>query len=304
MLAQIVKWTAIYNPSLLKKQLLKYNLMLWAYSINVIFVETIFVNITIHAKDLVKSYKGRTVVNHVSVSVNQGEIVGLLGPNGAGKTTSFYMVVGLIKPDQGSVFLNDQDITKLPMYKRAQMGIGYLPQEASVFRKLSVEDNILAVLEMTKLTKAERQNKLESLLDEFNLHHVRGNNGDSLSGGERRRTEIARALAVDPKFILLDEPFAGVDPIAVEDIQTVVARLKYKNIGILITDHNVNETLSICDRAYLLIEGKIFKHGTAEELAEDDQVRRLYLGTNFELKRKDWIIDMARDNPSTSMEAY
>jgi lipopolysaccharide export system ATP-binding protein len=278
--------------------------MLWAYSINVIFVETIFVNITIHAKDLVKSYKGRTVVNHVSVSVNQGEIVGLLGPNGAGKTTSFYMVVGLIKPDQGSVFLNDQDITKLPMYKRAQMGIGYLPQEASVFRKLSVEDNILAVLEMTKLTKAERQNKLESLLDEFNLHHVRGNNGDSLSGGERRRTEIARALAVDPKFILLDEPFAGVDPIAVEDIQTVVARLKYKNIGILITDHNVNETLSICDRAYLLIEGKIFKHGTAEELAEDDQVRRLYLGTNFELKRKDWIIDMARDNPSTSMEAY
>jgi lipopolysaccharide export system ATP-binding protein len=278
--------------------------MLWAYSINVIFVESILVNITIQAKDLVKSYKGRTVVNHVSVSVKQGEIVGLLGPNGAGKTTSFYMVVGLIKPDQGSVFLNDEDITKLPMYKRAQMGIGYLPQEASVFRKLTVEDNILAVLEMTKLTKAERHNKLESLLDEFNLHHVRGNNGDSLSGGERRRTEIARALAVDPKFILLDEPFAGVDPIAVEDIQTVVARLKYKNIGILITDHNVNETLSICDRAYLLIEGKIFKHGTAEELAEDDQVRRLYLGTNFELKRKDWIIDMARDNPSSSMEAY
>lgn len=278
--------------------------MLWAYSINVIFVESYLVNITIQAKDLVKSYKGRTVVNHVSVSVKQGEIVGLLGPNGAGKTTSFYMVVGLIKPDQGSVFLNDEDITKLPMYKRAQMGIGYLPQEASVFRKLTVEDNILAVLEMTKLTKAERHNKLESLLDEFNLHHVRSNNGDSLSGGERRRTEIARALAVDPKFILLDEPFAGVDPIAVEDIQTVVARLKYKNIGILITDHNVNETLSICDRAYLLIEGKIFKHGTAEELAEDDQVRRLYLGTNFELKRKDWIIDMARDNPSSSMEAY
>ena len=278
--------------------------MLWAYSINVIFVESNLVNITIHAKDLVKSYKGRTVVNHVSVSVKQGEIVGLLGPNGAGKTTSFYMVVGLIKPDEGSVFLNDQDITKLPMYKRAQMGIGYLPQEASVFRKLTVEDNIMAVLEMTKLTKGERQTKLESLLDEFNLHHVRGNNGDSLSGGERRRTEIARALAVDPKFILLDEPFAGVDPIAVEDIQTVVARLKYKNIGILITDHNVNETLSICDRAYLLIEGKIFKHGTAEELAEDDQVRRLYLGTNFELKRKDWIIDMARDNPSSSMEAY
>jgi lipopolysaccharide export system ATP-binding protein len=304
MLAQIVKWTAIYNASLLKKHLLKYNLMLWAYSINVIFVESNLVNITIHAKDLVKSYKGRTVVNHVSVSVKQGEIVGLLGPNGAGKTTSFYMVVGLIKPDEGSVFLNDQDITKLPMYKRAQMGIGYLPQEASVFRKLTVEDNIMAVLEMTKLTKGERQTKLESLLDEFNLHHVRGNNGDSLSGGERRRTEIAWALAVDPKFILLDEPFAGVDPIAVEDIQTVVARLKYKNIGILITDHNVNETLSICDRAYLLIEGRIFKHGTAEELAEDDQVRRLYLGTNFELKRKDWIIDMARDNPSSSMEAY
>ena len=278
--------------------------MLWPYSINVIFVKRIDLNLTIHTKDLVKSYKGRTVVNHVSVSVKQGEIVGLLGPNGAGKTTSFYMVVGLIKPDKGTVFLNDQDITKLPMYKRAQMGIGYLPQEASVFRKLSVEDNIMAVLEMTKLTKGERQRKLESLLDEFNLHHVRSNNGDSLSGGERRRTEIARALSVDPKFILLDEPFAGVDPIAVEDIQTVVARLKYKNIGILITDHNVNETLSICDRAYLLIEGKIFKHGTAEELAADDQVRRLYLGTNFELKRKDWIIDMARDHPSSSMEAY
>ncbi len=253
-------------------------------------------DITIHTKELVKSYKGRTVVNKVSVDVKQGEIVGLLGPNGAGKTTTFYMVVGLIKPDEGTVFLNDQDITKLPMYKRAQMGIGYLPQEASVFRKLSVEDNILAVLEMTKLTKQERLDKLEKLLDEFNLHHVRKNNGDSLSGGERRRTEIARALAVDPKFILLDEPFAGVDPIAVEDIQSVVAKLKYKNIGILITDHNVNETLSICDRAYLLIEGKIFKHGTAEQLADDEKVRRLYLGTNFELKRKDWIIDMERDN--------
>jgi len=252
-------------------------------------------NLTIHTKELFKSYKGRTVVNSVSVDVQQGEIVGLLGPNGAGKTTTFYMVVGLIKPDQGSVFLNDLDITKLPMYKRAQMGIGYLPQEASVFRKLSVEDNILSVLEMTKLTSQERQHKLESLLDEFNLHHVRKNNGDSLSGGERRRTEIARALAVDPKFILLDEPFAGVDPIAVEDIQSVVAKLKYKNIGILITDHNVNETLSICDRAYLLIEGKIFKHGTAEELADDEQVRRLYLGTNFELKRKDWIIEMGKE---------
>jgi lipopolysaccharide export system ATP-binding protein len=254
------------------------------------------VSLTIHTDNLQKSYKGRTVVNKASVEVKQGEIVGLLGPNGAGKTTTFYMVVGLIKPDEGKVYLNDIDITKLPMYKRAQMGIGYLPQEASVFRKLSVEDNIMAVLEMTKLKKKERYEKLETLLSEFNLHHVRKNNGDSLSGGERRRTEIARALAVDPKFILLDEPFAGVDPIAVEDIQAVVAKLKYKNIGILITDHNVNETLSICDRAYLLIEGKIFKHGTAEQLADDEQVRRLYLGTNFELKRKDWIIDMVREN--------
>jgi lipopolysaccharide export system ATP-binding protein len=249
----------------------------------------------IHTSALQKSYKGRTVVNNVSVTVKQGEIVGLLGPNGAGKTTTFYMVVGLIKPDEGAVFLNEEDITKLPMYKRAQMGIGYLPQEASVFRSLSVEDNILAVLEMTSLSKEERLLKLESLLDEFNLQLVRKNNGDSLSGGERRRTEIARALAVDPKFILLDEPFAGVDPIAVEDIQMVVAKLKTKNIGILITDHNVNETLSICDRAYLLIEGKIFKHGTAEELAEDEDVRRLYLGTNFTLRRKDWIIDMGKE---------
>ena len=253
-------------------------------------------SLIIHTEELIKSYRNRTVVNHVSVSVTQGEIVGLLGPNGAGKTTTFYMVVGLIKPDEGRVFLNQQDITRLPMYKRAQMGIGYLPQEASVFRKLSVEDNIRAVLEMTKLSRKDQKERLESLLDEFNLHHVRKNNGDSLSGGERRRTEIARALAVDPKFILLDEPFAGVDPIAVEDIQTVVAKLKYRNIGILITDHNVNETLSICDRAYLLIEGKIFKHGTAEELANDEHVRRLYLGTNFELRRKDWIIDMERDN--------
>lgn len=250
----------------------------------------------IHTYGLVKSYKGRTVVNQVSVEVKQGEIVGLLGPNGAGKTTTFYMVVGLIKPDAGSVLLDQEDITSYPMYKRAQLGIGYLPQEASVFRKLSVEDNILAVLEMTKLTKKERMLKLDGLIDEFNLNHVRKNNGDSLSGGERRRTEIARALAVDPRFILLDEPFAGVDPIAVEDIQSVVARLKYKNIGILITDHNVNETLSICDRAYLLIEGKIFKHGSAEELADDEQVRRLYLGTNFELRRKDWIMDLGREN--------
>lgn len=250
--------------------------------------------LTIHTDKLIKQYKGRKVVDQVSVSVKQGEIVGLLGPNGAGKTTTFYMVVGLIAPDEGRVFLNEQDITHLPMYKRAQMGLGYLPQEASVFRKLSVADNIMAILEMTKLTKAEREHKMETLLDEFNLQKVRNNNGDSLSGGERRRTEIARALAVDPKFILLDEPFAGVDPIAVEDIQSVVARLKLKDIGILITDHNVNETLSICDRAYLLIEGKIFKHGTAEELAEDEQVRRLYLGTNFELKRKDWIIEMGQ----------
>ena len=251
-------------------------------------------SLTIYTRDLVKSYSNRTVVDHVSVNVKQGEIVGLLGPNGAGKTTTFYMVVGLIKPDQGDVFLDETNITKLPMYKRAQMGIGYLPQEASVFRKLSVEDNIKAILEMTDLPKTAQKARLEALLDEFRLHHVRKNNGDSLSGGERRRTEIARALAVDPKFILLDEPFAGVDPIAVEDIQTVVARLKFKNIGILITDHNVNETLSICDRAYLLIEGKIFKHGTAEELAEDEQVRRLYLGKNFELKRKDYLHDEVR----------
>lgn len=251
--------------------------------------------IAIHTKGLVKSYRNRTVVDHVSVDVNQGEIVGLLGPNGAGKTTTFYMVVGLIKPDEGHVYLDTDDITRMPMYKRAQNGIGYLPQEASVFRKLSVEDNILAVLEMTRLTRKEQRMKLETLLDEFRLHHVRKNNGDSLSGGERRRTEIARALAVDPKFMLLDEPFAGVDPIAVEDIQAVVARLKHKNIGILITDHNVNETLSICDRAYLLIEGKIFKHGTAEELADDEQVRNLYLGRNFELKRKDYLHEEARN---------
>ena len=252
-------------------------------------------NIVITTKNLFKTYSSRTVVNDVSVSVQQGEIVGLLGPNGAGKTTTFYMVVGLIKADSGEVYLDDLNITKMPMYKRAQMGIGYLPQEASVFRKLTVEDNILAVLEMTKMNKQQRLAKLEDLLVEFNLNHVRKNNGDSLSGGERRRTEIARALAVDPKFILLDEPFAGVDPIAVEDIQGVVARLKYKNIGILITDHNVNETLSICDRAYLLIDGKIFQHGTAEELSANEQVKRLYLGTNFVLKRKDWILEMGKN---------
>ncbi len=258
--------------------------------------QTLFLPImplSIHTKDLVKVYGGRTVVNHVSIQVNQGEIVGLLGPNGAGKTTTFYQVVGLIKPDEGEVFLGDENITKLPMYKRARMGIGYLPQEASVFRKLTVEDNIAAVLEMTRLPKAEQKEKLEALLDEFRLHKVRKSNGDVVSGGERRRTEIARALAVDPKFILLDEPFAGIDPIAVEDIQSIVARLKYKNIGILITDHNVTETLSICDRAYLLIEGKIYKHGTAEELAADEEVRKLYLGRNFELKRKDYLHEEA-----------
>ena len=248
-------------------------------------------NVRIHTQELVKRYGARTVVNHVSIEVNQGEIVGLLGPNGAGKTTTFYMVVGLIKPEEGNVFLNDQDITKLPMYKRARMGIGYLPQEASVFRKLSVEDNISAVLEMTNLPRRVQKEKLESLLLEFRLSHVRKSHGDVLSGGERRRTEIARALAVDPKFILLDEPFAGIDPIAVEDIQAIVAKLKFKNIGILITDHNVTETLSICDRAYLLIEGKIFKHGTAEELADDEQLKKLYLGRNFELKRKDYLME-------------
>lgn len=250
-------------------------------------------SVTIETRGLVKKYGNRTVVNHVSFEVKQGEIVGLLGPNGAGKTTSFYQMVGLVRPDEGKVFLNNVDITNMPMYKRAKMGIGYLPQEASVFRKLSVEDNIAAILEMSGKSKQEQKEKLESLIKEFRLEHVRKNNGDVLSGGERRRTEIARALSVDPKFILLDEPFAGIDPIAVEDIQAIVAKMKYKNIGVLITDHNVTETLSICDRAYLLIEGKIFKHGTAEELAADDDVRRLYLGRNFELKRKDYLHEEA-----------
>ena len=240
----------------------------------------------LRAQHLVKIYKRRRVVNDISVEVSQGEIVGLLGPNGAGKTTSFYMIVGLIKPNEGTIFLDDKAITGLPMYKRAQLGIGYLAQEASVFRKLSVEENILAVLEMTKLPKSAQKEKMESLLEEFSLTHVRKNLGMVLSGGERRRTEIARALAVDPKFVLLDEPFAGVDPIAVEEIQTIVAKLKTKNIGILITDHNVNETLSITDRAYLMFEGKLLKAGTAEELAADEQVRKVYLGNNFELKRK------------------
>lgn len=234
--------------------------------------------------NLIKRYKSRTVVNNVSVDVKQGEIVGLLGPNGAGKTTTFYMTVGLIKPNEGQIFLDDKDITSEPMYKRAQLGIGYLPQEASVFRKLSVEDNIKAILEMTKLTKQEQSEKLENLLEEFGLQKIRKSNGDVLSGGERRRTEIARCLATSPGFILLDEPFAGIDPIAVEDIQQIIRKLKAKNIGILITDHNVHETLTITDRAYLLFEGSILKSGTAQELADDEQVRRVYLGKNFELR--------------------
>ncbi|KPQ17188.1 LPS export ABC transporter ATP-binding protein [Algoriphagus sp. NF] len=240
----------------------------------------------LRAEHLIKIYKSRKVVNDISVEVKQGEIVGLLGPNGAGKTTSFYMIVGLIQPNEGKIFLDQEDITSLPMYKRAQLGIGYLAQEASVFRKLSVEENILAVLEMTNMPKQQQKEKVESLLEEFSLTHVRKNLGMVLSGGERRRTEIARALAVDPKFVLLDEPFAGVDPIAVEEIQTIVAKLKTKNIGILITDHNVNETLSITDRAYLMFEGRLLKAGTAEELAADEQVRKVYLGSQFELKRK------------------
>ncbi len=240
----------------------------------------------LYTKNIQKSYKGKNVVKDVSIEVGQGEIVGLLGPNGAGKTTSFYMIVGLVRPDSGEVYLDEVEITKLPMYKRAQMGIGYLPQEISVFRKLSVEDNIMAILEMTDKSPAQRKARLEELLNEFNLNDFRKTLGNRLSGGEKRRTEIARALATDPKFVLLDEPFAGVDPIAVEDIQSIVSELKKKNIGILITDHNVQETLSITDRTYLLFEGNILKSGTAEELADDEQVRRVYLGTNFELKKK------------------
>jgi lipopolysaccharide export system ATP-binding protein len=239
----------------------------------------------LRSENLIKRYKQRTVVDRVSIEVSQGEIVGLLGPNGAGKTTSFYMIVGLIKPNEGEIYLNDEKITTLAMYKRAQRGIGYLAQEASVFRKLSVEDNIRAVLQMTKLSREEQDKKTESLLEEFGLVRIRKSRGDLLSGGERRRTEIARALAVDPKFILLDEPFAGVDPIAVEDIQSIVSHLKDRNIGVLITDHNVHETLTIVDRAYLLFEGRILKAGTAQELAEDPQVRKVYLGKNFELRR-------------------
>ena len=240
----------------------------------------------LHTTEIKKAYKGRDVVKGVSIEVKQGEIVGLLGPNGAGKTTSFYMIVGLVKPDSGTVYLDGEDITKLPMYKRSQMGLGYLPQEVSVFRKLSVEDNIMAILEMTDLDKTQREKRLEQLLEEFSLTHVRKNLGNLLSGGEKRRTEIARALATNPKFVLLDEPFAGVDPIAVEDIQSIVTELKSRNIGILITDHNVQETLSITDRAYLLFEGSILKSGTAEELAADEHVRTVYLGQNFVLRKK------------------
>ncbi|MFJ1474173.1 LPS export ABC transporter ATP-binding protein [Capnocytophaga cynodegmi] len=238
------------------------------------------------ANDIIKIYKGRKVVKGVSLEVNQGEIVGLLGPNGAGKTTSFYMIVGLIKPDGGTIYLDKENITNFPMYKRAQYGIGYLAQEASVFRKLSIEDNIKSVLQLTKLSKKEQQRRVDELIDEFSLGHIRKNRGDLLSGGERRRTEIARALATNPKFILLDEPFAGVDPIAVEDIQSIVFQLKSKNIGILITDHRVEETLSITDRTYLMFEGGILKAGTPEELAEDEMVRKVYLGKNFELRKK------------------
>lgn len=240
----------------------------------------------LRAENLIKKYKSRTVVKGVSVQVARGEIVGLLGPNGAGKTTTFYMIVGLVQPNSGRIFLDNKDITTEAMYRRAKRGVGYLPQEASVFRKLSVEDNIKAVVEMTRLSKKEQHMRVEELLDELGLQHVRKNRGDFLSGGERRRTEIARALATDPGFILLDEPFAGVDPIAVEDIQSIVSQLKTKNIGILITDHNVQETLSITDRAYLLFEGNILKAGSAEELASDEQVRKVYLGKNFELRRK------------------
>lgn len=247
-------------------------------------------HLVLRTENLVKKYGKRTVVSHVSIDVKQGEIVGLLGPNGAGKTTTFYMTVGLIVPNEGEIFLGNQNITNFPVYKRAQYGIGYLAQEASIFRKMSVEDNILSVLEMTNKSRAEQLEKMESLIDEFGLHKVRKNLGDQLSGGERRRSEIARCLAIDPKFIMLDEPFAGVDPIAVQDIQSIVAQLKYRNIGILITDHNVNETLSITDRAYLLFEGKVLFQGTAHELAANEVVREKYLGKDFELKRKNFDI--------------
>jgi len=252
----------------------------------------------LRSENLLKKYKSRIVANDVSVQVEQGEIVGLLGPNGAGKTTTFYMIVGLVKPNEGRIFLDDKEITKMPMYERARLGIGYLAQEASVFRSLTVEENILSVLQMTDMSKKAQKEKVEEMLEEFSLTHVRKNLGMVLSGGERRRTEIARSLAVDPKFVLLDEPFAGVDPIAVEEIQTIVAKLKKKNIGILITDHNVNETLSITDRAYLLFEGKILRSGTAEVLAADEMVRKVYLGKYFELKRKDDILEKTHSSSS------
>jgi len=255
----------------------------------------------LRTENLVKRYKSRTVVNHVSIDVKQGEIVGLLGPNGAGKTTTFYMTVGLVIPNEGKIFLNDQEITKFPVYKRAQNGIGYLAQEASIFRKMTVEDNIRSVLEMTKTSAEYQKEKLESLIDEFGLQKVRKNLGDRLSGGERRRSEIARCLAIDPKFIMLDEPFAGVDPIAVQDIQEIVAKLKYKNIGILITDHNVDETLSITDRAYLLFEGKVLFQGTAAELAANEIVREKYLGRDFELKRRNFEYLKDKDEDETGI---
>ena len=253
----------------------------------------------LRSENLFKKYKSRTVVNDVSVEVNQGEIVGLLGPNGAGKTTSFYMIVGLVKPNSGKIYLYNTEITNFPMYKRAQYGIGYLAQEASVFRKLSIEDNILSVLQLTKLSKKEQEAKMEELIDEFSLEHIRTNRGDLLSGGERRRTEIARALATDPKFILLDEPFAGVDPVAVEDIQRIVAQLKEKNIGILITDHNVQETLAITEKSYLMFEGGILKAGVPEELVQDEMVRKVYLGQNFELRKKKIDFHKKKDEPET-----
>ena len=253
----------------------------------------------LRCENLVKKYGPRTVVKGVSMEVEQGEIVGFLGPNGAGKTTSFYMITGLIVPNAGRIFLDDEEITSLPMYKRAQKGVGYLAQEASVFRRLSVEDNLMSVMEMSHYTKAERKERLESLIDEFNLHKVRKSLGIQLSGGERRRCEIARALAIDPKFILLDEPFAGVDPIAVEDIQYIIAKLKYKNIGVIITDHNVGETLAIIDRAYLLYEGNILQSGTPESLAADEEVRTKYLGSNFVLKRSDAFTRAERANART-----
>ena len=248
------------------------------------------------AKNIFKSYEGRNVVNDVSIEVNQGEIIGLLGPNGAGKTTTFYTIVGLIKPDSGNITVDNNEITRFPMYKRAQQGIGYLAQEPSVFRKLSVEDNIRAVLELSKIDKKRQEERVEKLIDEFGLQKIRKNNGDLLSGGERRRTEIARALASDPKFVLLDEPFAGVDPIAVEDIQKIISHLKKKNIGILITDHNVQETLAITDKTYLMFEGKILKAGIPEELAKDKVVRKLYLGQNFEFRKKNLEFDSQQPN--------